>query len=73
MFEASEEAEIADICIEPAQLQDCPKDQGEELVQFNIAEEGKEAQPVFISASLSGKLKQELSSFERVKISMEIR
>lgn len=41
MFEVSEEAEIADICIEPAQLQDRSEDQGEEMVEFNLAEEWK--------------------------------
>lgn len=47
-LEAGEEAKIADVHPEPIQLQDCPKDQ-EELIEFNLTEEKKEAQPIFIS------------------------
>lgn len=41
-------------------LQDHPKDQGEELAEINLTDEGEEAQPVFVSTSLTLKLKKEL-------------
>lgn len=40
-----EEVEMQMIMVEHAQLQDHLKDQGEELFNINLAEEGKEAQP----------------------------
>lgn len=38
-FQTGEEAIIANIHPEPTQLQDHPKDQGEKLVEFGLAEE----------------------------------
>lgn len=40
-IEAGEEAIILDVHPEPVQLQDGPKDQGEEPIVFNLVEEGK--------------------------------
>lgn len=46
-----EEADNRDDYVEPIQLQDLPKDQGEELIEINVTEQGKEAWPIFLSAS----------------------
>lgn len=50
-FEAGKEAIIYDVHPEPVQLLDRSKDQSEELIEFNLTEEGKEAQSTFVSAS----------------------
>lgn len=48
----AEEAKSADDHAEPAKLQDHPTDLGEELIGIKHVEEGKESQPIFLSASL---------------------
>lgn len=45
---------------EPIHLQDRSKDQCENLVEFNLVEERKVSQPIYISASLFSDLKQPL-------------
>lgn len=42
-LEAGGEAILADFHLEPLQLQDHPKDQGEEAIEFNLTEDGKKA------------------------------
>lgn len=51
---------MTDVHPESQQLHDRPKDQGKELIQVNLIEEGKEAHHIFISADLSSYLKQAL-------------
>lgn len=46
-------------------MQDHPKDQGEELIEFILAEGGQVAQPISISANLSVDLRQALRSLLR--------
>lgn len=46
-LEASKEAVIADGHPELTRLKDRPKDQDEELIKFNLVEEGKETQPIY--------------------------
>lgn len=41
-----EEVDIVDDNTEPTQMQDHPKDQGKELIEINLTEEGKKAQPI---------------------------
>lgn len=57
---AGAESDITDVHPQPAQLQDRLKDQLEELIKINLASERREAQPVFLSASLSVGLRQAL-------------
>lgn len=47
-----EEADIKDGNIKSAQLKYHLMDQGKELVEINLVDEGREGQPVFLSASL---------------------
>lgn len=42
-----------------------PVDQGKELLEFNLADEGKKAHPIFISFTLSIDLKQALLDISR--------
>lgn len=51
---------IASGLSELVQWQDRPKDQDEELIEFNIAKKEEDAQPIFVSASFSIDLKQAL-------------
>lgn len=44
---AVEDVVIVDDHSEPTNLQDRPKYQGEELIEVNLVEEGKEAQLIF--------------------------
>lgn len=60
---AREKNDATDVHLEPEQLQDRLKDQGDELTEVNIREEGSEHQPIFISASLSADLSQALFDF----------
>lgn len=62
-FEVGEEVVVPGVHLGPKQLQDCPKDQYEELIEVNLGVEGKEAQPTFISARLCADLKQALLDF----------
>lgn len=48
----SEEPEIADEHFELAQLKDCPKDQGDKLIEINLVEEGKEVLAIFLTSTL---------------------
>lgn len=57
-FEVGEETIITNIHPESVQLSDRFKDQGEELIEFNLAEEWEEAQPIFLNASSSSDLKK---------------
>lgn len=45
--------------VEPTQLQEWPNDQGEELIELNLAAQKKEPQSTFINANLSAELKLE--------------
>lgn len=58
--EAGEEAMNVDVHPKPVHLQHRSKDQAKELIEFNLVKERREAQPFFISASLSADLKQVL-------------
>lgn len=51
---------MADIDPEPEQMQHPLKDQGKELIEVNLTEEGRKAQPLFFSASLAFVLKTTL-------------
>lgn len=46
-----EEAETAYDHFELAQLKDRPKDKGEELIEINLVEEGKEVQAIFLTST----------------------
>lgn len=46
--------------VEPKQLQDKPKDQGENLIEVNFAALEEEVRPVFISATVSQEMKESL-------------
>lgn len=45
---------------EPEQLRDKPKDQSEKLDEINIAAQGEEPKPIFISASLSREMREQV-------------
>lgn len=48
MFEVRKETVVIRAHQELEQLRDCPKNQGEELIEVNTREEGKEPQHIFI-------------------------
>lgn len=48
---------VTDVDPEPKRLQDSSKDQGDELIEVSLREEGREAQPFFINISLFTNLK----------------
>lgn len=50
-FGAGEKSLITSVHSKPVQLQHHPKDQSNDLIEFNLAEEGKEVKSIFISAS----------------------
>lgn len=45
---------------EPEQLQDKPKDQGEKLDEVNVAAQGEELRPIFVSANLSKEMRERI-------------
>lgn len=49
---------LAEDNVEPAQLQDRSKEQGEELIKIDLVEEGKETNHVFLDKSLPTELEQ---------------
>lgn len=49
---AGEEVNIDYSHTKPDQPQDCPKDQGKELVESNLAPEGEELKPTFFESDL---------------------
>lgn len=56
---------MVDANVELEEMQDRPKDQEEELIEVNLAKEGRSAQPVFVSASLS--LKHKMALFKLLR------
>lgn len=42
---------------EPTLSQDCPKDQGEELIEVNLANDREESQPGLLNAGLTTELR----------------
>lgn len=45
---------------EPEHLQDKPKDQGKKLDEINLATRGEEPRPIFVSASLSKEMREQV-------------